>query len=121
MKITRAGRARELKERTQDACAPLPYGGRGALLKRSAPLNSLLLFERLFERGLEGFVGDVGRALAVDEEGRRAADAYALAVVHVALNLVGELARVERRVELRHVEPEHLRVLLELRRLKLRL
>src|SRR5215204_6929748 len=64
--------------------------------------------------GLEHVVGDVFGAAAVDEEGGRAGHAELLAVDEVALDLLGEAAVLERRVELRAVEPEHLRVLLEL-------
>src|SRR5436309_4134928 len=82
-------------------------------------------FRRRLERGVEGRlhapVSYVVHAPAVDEKGGRAFDPDLLAVGQVALHLVGEPPGVERRVELRAVEAEHLRVLLELVNLERRL
>src|SRR5829696_9837487 len=78
-------------------------------------------FEGRVDGRLEQFVGGAFDADAVDEDGRRAAHPGALAVLQVAAHAVGEAARVERRVELRAVEPDARGVLLQSLDLKRRL
>src|ERR1700755_3498530 len=70
--------------------------------------------ERGLDRGLDSLVRSVADLHAVGEDRRRPADARLQAVGHVALNLLGEAARVEGGVELRAVEPRARRVLLQL-------
>src|SRR5687767_2774383 len=103
-------------ERSGGLTSPAP-----SFLRPSAPALSVpgLLrrggrLERRLDGGLERLVGALGHPHAVDEERRGGVDAEPLAVEDVALDLVLELPAVERRVELRAVEAERGRVLLEL-------
>src|SRR5690349_18099723 len=94
----------------------LPATDNGLLLTAHGLLAARGL-ERRVNGGLQAFGTLVAQALAVDEDGRRAADAELLAFAHIARHLVVELAAVERRIEPGAVQSELRRVLFQLRHL----